>query len=377
MSDLVPLEPRLGLVEVERLARSAVEARTDDEAARLWLHARGSRSGNTFDSYSREARRLLLWLDERGTSLREMTVEDAHRYYDHLGNPPEHWLRPRKPRRNEPLRRTQLLVAGLNAKSVAYARTVLMQMCNYLQKAGYLHHNVFYLSSAPLVIQQSVASRSLDIASWNWLKDWIAAMPRTTSMEEAHAVRARWLAALLYHSGIRREEVSKGLMSHFVRDSDAESHSWKLAVVGKGGKLRYVTVNSSLLNELVLYRSELGIEPMLPTPGEQLPLVVSLHGKRQAQPLTPRAIGMIFGEIAQSAARACEDPHIRARLEQTSTHWMRHTNATHRLKAGASLETTQDELGHADPKTTRIYAEAVDEQRREDAEKLAHLSQQR
>jgi site-specific recombinase XerD len=54
-----------------------------------------------------------------------------------------------------------------------------------------------------------------------------------------------------------------------------------------------------------------------------------------------------------------------------TTHWLRHTNATHRLLAGASLETTQDELGHADPHTTRIYAKTSDTKRREDAEKLA------
>jgi len=44
------------------------------------------------------------------------------------------------------------------------------------------------------------------------------------------------------------------------------------------------------------------------------------------------------------------------------------------LKAGASLATTQDELGHADPKTTRIYASSMSEERIEDAEKLARIS---
>jgi len=39
-----------------------------------------------------------------------------------------------------------------------------------------------------------------------------------------------------------------------------------------------------------------------------------------------------------------------------------------------SLETTQDELGHADPRTTRIYAKASDTRRKEDAQKLAKLA---
>ncbi|MNY26647.1 hypothetical protein D3C86_1605070 [compost metagenome] len=40
---------------------------------------------------------------------------------------------------------------------------------------------------------------------------------------------------------------------------------------------------------------------------------------------------------------------------------------------GASLETTQDELGHADPRTTRIYAKTSSVARKDDAEKLAEL----
>ena len=56
-----------------------------------------------------------------------------------------------------------------------------------------------------------------------------------------------------------------------------------------------------------------------------------------------------------------------------TTHWMRHTNATHRLMAGASLETTQDELGHVSPLTTRIYTHTLEEKRAEDAEKLTQL----
>jgi site-specific recombinase XerD len=60
---------------------------------------------------------------------------------------------------------------------------------------------------------------------------------------------------------------------------------------------------------------------------------------------------------------------------QLSTHWLRHTNATHRLLAGASLETTQDELGHADPKTTRLYVKTLDQQRRADVDKFVKLQQ--
>ena len=61
-------------------------------------------------------------------------------------------------------------------------------------------------------------------------------------------------------------------------------------------------------------------------------------------------------------------------FQQLSTHWLRHTNATHRLLAGASLETTQDELGHADPKTTRRYVHTVDAQRRDDLQRFLQVN---
>ena len=46
-------------------------------------------------------------------------------------------------------------------------------------------------------------------------------------------------------------------------------------------------------------------------------------------------------------------------------------SATHRQEAGARLETTQQELGHANPKTTLRYAKIAARARREDAERFA------
>lgn len=369
MPDLIaalPAKPQLATLPA---ADVALAATTDVEAVSAWLIARGGRSRNTFDAYRREAARLLLWLDERGLSLREMKVEHAHEFYQHLGNPPKHWLRPRKPKRGERLRPTQVLVGRLNPKSISYARTVLGQMATYLHEAGYLSRNVFRLSLRPAVVETNTASRNLDLESWDWLWQWVVEMPRITMVEAAHAIRARWLFALLYHTGVRREEVASARMGDFVR----KDGNWELRVVGKGAKERFVTVNSALLQELVIYRTALELENKYPVPGEALPLVASINRSRQHDPLTPRSIGMIVEEVSNRAASDCTDEHIRARIEAMSTHWMRHTNATHRLMAGAGLETTQDELGHKNPATTRIYAKVVDEKRRDDAEKLARL----
>jgi site-specific recombinase XerD len=350
---------------------AAIDAQTDAEAAALWLRAKGGRSANTFDSYRREALRLLLWLGEQRLSLSELKVEHVHLYYAHLANPPTRWIRPRKPHHDETLLPTQVLAGPLSNKSIDYSRRVLGQMCSYLQDAGYLQHNAFRLSVKPPIIVETIPTRLLDLDSWNWLWNWILALPCDKPSNAAHAARVRWLIALLYHTGIRREEAAHGRMGDFMR----RDRAWSLRVVSKGHKEKLVTVNSMLLRELIRYRSSLNL-PNYPVPGEETPLVVSVNAGRRNNPLTPRAIGLLINTVGRRAAGECADEHCCAQIARMSTHWMRHTNATHRLLAGASLETTQDELGHADPRTTRIYAKVSDVRRKEDAEKLASLSNQ-
>lgn len=348
---------------------SALAAETDSQAVNTWITAKGSRSRNTFDSYRREAARLLLWLDEQRLSLNAMKVEHAHAFFSHLGNPPAHWIRPRKPRRGESLLVTQVLVKKLANDSIDYTRTVLGQMCSYLQDAGYLQRNVFHLSIKPPVLVRTVPTRFLDLASWQWLWGWIQNQQSSTRIGTVLIARSRWLLALLYHTGIRRDEAAHGRMGDFIRRDNA----WALRVIGKGNKERWVTVNSALLQELVRYRKAVGLDGY-PVPNEIHPLVMSAKNARRMELLTPRVIGAIVSIIAEDAATDCDDPHIRAQIVQLSAHWLRHTNATHRLMAGASLETTQDELGHASPQSTRLYAKTTSKGRQIDAEKLATLT---
>ena len=342
---------------------AAIDAPNDAAAIALWLRARAGRAANTFNAYRREALRLLLWLSEQHLSLAELKVEHVHGYYAHLVNPPQHWIRPRKPMRSITLLPTQTLIAPLSNTSLHYTRTVLGQLCAYLKDAGYLSSNPFRLSAQPPLTVETTPKRLLDLDSWQWLWNWILQLPKSKQSD-----RLRWLFALLYHTGLRREEVAHGRMLDFVRKDAA----WSLRVLGKGHKEKFVTVNSTLLHELIRYRKSLTLTNY-PLPSEDLPLVASVSAARQGKTLTPRAIGSLIHTTSQCAAMTCEDEHRRAQIAAMTTHWMRHTNATHRLMAGASLETTQDELGHADPRTTRLYAKVSDTRRKEDAEKLAQL----
>jgi integrase/recombinase XerC len=349
--------------KVDPQNESALAAETDSQAVTTWIAAKGSRSGNTLVAYRREAMRLLLWLGEQHMTLNEMKVEHANAFFSHLGNPPADWIRPRKPRRGESLLVTQVLVKALANESIDYTRTVLGQMCSYLQDAGYLQRNVFHLSIKPPVLIKTVPTRFLDLTSWQWLWKWIEDQRSSTRIGNALIARSRWPCSIT-----RASVVTKRRMGDFMRRDNA----WTLQVIGKGKKERSVTVNSVLLQELIRYRKAVGLDGY-PVPNEKLPLILSTKAARRMELLTPRIIGAIVSMIAQDAANDCDDPHIRAQIVQLSAHWLRHTNATHRLMAGASLETTQDELGHASPQTTRLYAKTTGTGRQIDAEKLATL----
>lgn len=359
----LPATPPAGSSEI------AIAAQSDAEAVSLWLQAKASRSPHTFESYRREALRLLIWLHVNGMRLSQLKVEDVHAFFALLSAPPAAWLRPRKVAAGQQLAATQVLIGPLSERSLAHTRTILGQLLAYLQDAGYVQRNAFRLSLKPAVITETSQDRLLDLDSWQWLQGWLERMPSETRLEAAHALRCRWIFTALYHTGLRREEIAQARMGDFVR----RQRNWSLRVIGKGNKKRYVTVNSSFLAELVSYRQARGM-PDYPSPREEAPLIASVQAGRVAKPLNPRTIGLIIHQVGKQAAAECPDAHIRDQIERVTTHWLRHTNATHRLMAGASLETTQDELGHSDPRTTRIYAKSAHRHRLEDAEKLAALT---
>lgn len=347
-------------LETHAVAKEIID---DFEAISTWIRSRGGRSVHTFAAYRKEAQRLLSWLSQKKITLKMMQVEDANNYLSFLSEMPAD----KEKRRKDTCNSLQSKMAGDEKKytpsSIQYTRSVLSQMNGYLVDLGYLQRNIFKLSSIQAELRRTTQSRFLDLDSWLYLWAWIN--DQENFEDEGENRRARWLFALLYHTGLRLEETSKAKMGDLVRTNGF----WSLRVVGKRSKERFVTINSALLEELHCFRRYLKLSD-IPMPGENFPLVPSF---RKSGTLTPRAISKIVQKIAEAAAKKCTDQHIANRIIQISPHWMRHTNATHRLMAGASLESTQDELGHNDPRTTRIYAKTVDSTRRLESEKLVLL----
>jgi site-specific recombinase XerD len=75
-----------------------------------------------------------------------------------------------------------------------------------------------------------------------------------------------------------------------------------------------------------------------------------------------------FSGIANDAPLSNE--RERKRFVEASTHWLRHTFASHALADGMSLDVVRDVMGHASIATTSIYLSAERKRKAQQMEQL-------
>jgi len=340
---------------------SQISARTDLEAVQTWL-AEYAHSPHTLRSYRKEVERLLVWATHaRGKPLSGLAREDLLLYEAFLARPGEDWIDPRMPRRGGGRR---LFDGPLSPRSVRHALGILSGLFGYLVAAGYLSGNPLALrrGRAAKVLRKAAAERYLELPLWQFLLDFIDQLPCDTPRAQQRQVRARWVFRLLHGVGLRAAEAAQARAEDLVY----RRGKWWLRVTGKGGVEGDVPVSDELMQEFARYRGFHGLPP-LPSPGEQIPLILSLGGTSE-RCMTPTAIYLMVKEVLvlASDARQAADPAGAAKLRSASTHWLRHTAATHQADAGTDLRFIQKNLRHASLETTAIYLH-VDEDRRHEA----------
>lgn len=356
-----PLPAMDGSVGTNR-ARGGVRqiaADTDVDAVKLWL-AEYMDSPHTLRSYRKEAVRLLTWATQGlGKPLSSLNREDLLAYEAFVSQPPAEWIDPGMPRRGAGRR---LFIGPLSPRSVRQAMGILSGMFGYLVAAGYLAGNPLALRrrrGEAKSSRRAAVERYLDQGLWQSVLDFIETLPNTSRREQQHFERARWLFRLLYGASLRVSEAAQA------RTSDLEQRrgKWWLHVVGKGGAEGDIPISDELIADLARYRQFHGL-PGLPSGQENTPLVMSVTG-RTDQFLTPTAIYLIVKEVFRRAAKALEttDPGGSATLLRASTHWLRHTSATHQADAGNDIRFIQKNLRHASIETTAIYLHAEDDRR--------------
>jgi integrase/recombinase XerD len=138
----------------------------------------------------------------------------------------------------------------------------------------------------------------------------------------------------LYNSGARASEASELLISNI---------NWYdkcVTVTGKGNKQRACPLWPSTIEQLRTVAS-------MRTPNQNLFI------NRNGQPITRFGIHTMVERHALKASESM--PSIKTK--KVSPHVIRHTAATHLLRAGVDINTIRVWLGHVSMTTTNIYAE--------------------
>lgn len=372
-----------------------IEADTDYDAVLVWLrakgrgtevpaHAGGADSGpqawlqklsHTQRSYRKEAERFLLWaIVQRGKPLSSISVEDCIEYATFLADPQpsSRWCGTRARERWSPLWRP--FEGPLSAAARRQAVSILKNLYGFLVDQNYLMGNPWTAVPVPRQVRQGLdVSRSLTATQWRFVRQ-----QADLAGEHSTAIRLRLALDLLYATGLRTAEAVNArvadlqLVLYFDGDSHEHVNGWMLSVVGKGSRLREVPVPDVVVEQIRAYLDHRGLGRHLASPEAQSAYLLAgaIDSAQRAPGLKrigeqDRAAGISEAtlyrqlkdhfEACGRALSVAGDHAAAARLARASTHWLRHTHASHALASGVRVQDAQQNLGHASLSTTTAY----------------------
>lgn len=368
--DVLPIERQAPLADLDGSAGrnrapadSCVLAATDDlQAINAWLDLH--EASTTKRAYRKEAERVLLWaVVQLGKPLSSLMTEDAIAYRAFLREPTPRarWVGPHRNRTDPDWRP---FTGNLSPRSVAYALTVVKSLFAWLVDQRYLMANPF----SGVKVRGADKARAIDIshaftdAEWTLIRTIANDLERRHGWEPPAAQRARFLLDFSYATGLRPGELVALRLGQIAPDASGD---WWVKVVGKGAKTGTVALPPLGLTALGRYLDARGIslEPLRWKPSASL--VATLEGEER---ISATRLWAVMKRVFESVARAAEQLErpqeaLAAKLRLASTHWMRHTHASHALGKGADLMAVRDNLRHASIDTTSIYLRSEDVKR--------------
>lgn len=200
---------------------------------------------------------------------------------------------------------------------------VLRSFYRAIVAMGHLDHTDNPMAGFPTI---KATPRKLPVTLSSEEVERLIAMPGTDTVL---GVRDRAILTLLYGTGIRATECAT------LQERDVDLKEMTITVAGKGGHQRTVPLNETVTSALEVYRRVRG--DVAPTSG----FFRSRFGRAMKR-------GAIYERVRSWGARA----RIR---KNVSPHRLRHTFATHLVRAGVGLVTIRDLLGHRLITSTQIY----------------------
>jgi site-specific recombinase XerD len=331
---------------------------------------------HTQRAYRKEGERFLLWaVIERGKALSSMTAEDCGAYREFLADPlpKARWCAQRNRERWSPLWRP--FEGPLSPAAQRHAVTILKSLYAYLVDHNYLMGNPWAGVGVPKSAAPRVnAGRSFTRAQWRFVLQQLETRG-DSSVERRLAVALE----LLYATGLRLSEAVAARVDDLQkvdyppdRDDDQALEGWVLGVVGKGMRQREVPVPDAFVARLGAYLASRGLGADVESPANRgACLLGKASDMADRAPQLARAgfdakdgiaantlydqVKRFFADCATLLRETKGDARGAARFEQASTHWLRHTHASHSIASGTPVEIAQQNLGHASLATTTVY----------------------
>ena len=348
---------------------------------------------HTQRAYRKEAERFLLWaIVHKGRALSSMTNEDCTEYRNFLTDPQPatRWCGSRARERWSPLWRP--FEGPLSASAQRHSLTILRNLYGFLVDQNYLMGNPWSAVQAVRAPGPRVnPGRSLTLAQWAFVQGQLAMLAESSANRRlALAVR------LLYATGLRLSEVVAATVDDLQwvsYSADAQDNEplegWTLRVIGKGQREREVPVPIRVVDELKDYLASRGLnrDPadggnrgafLLGKAADAATRAPGLYGAG-AWAFDPR-VGMAASSLydqlkafftdCAAVLKGQGDSRGAERMARASTHWLRHSHASHAIAGGMPIEIAQQNLGHASLATTTVYVTTESKRRMKAVEKF-------
>jgi site-specific recombinase XerD len=353
-------------------------------------------SVGTFNSYRREAERLLQWCWHiKKLTLPELKREHIEQFVHFCQNPSTNWISLKKVPRyiesedkripNSEWRpfvvnipksaKAQGVSASIDDFKLSNGSTqevfaILSSLFNFLIAEEYVLSNPVALirqkSKFIRKRQQNAPIRRLSLIQWEAV---LNATESLASQNPEKHERTRFMLSMLYGMYLRISELAASqrwcpLMNHFAKDS---SGNWWFTTVGKGNKERQIAVSQAMLQSLIRWRLFLGLTP-LPSPADNSPLIPRIRGNGPMSDTAPirRIVQGCFDLAAQTLRHnhQIEEANI---LATATVHWLRHTGISEDVKT-RPREHVRDDAGHSSSATTDRYIDIELQERHRSAQ---------
>ncbi|CDZ77656.1 site-specific tyrosine recombinase XerC [Legionella massiliensis] len=351
----------------------------------------------TFNSYRREAERLLQWCWQiKKIRLNELKREHIEQYVRFCQNPPQTWISLKKVPRfiekeglrlpNEDWRPFVVTISKASRKQGSQASieqfslsqgaiqeifAILSTFFNFLIAEEYLVSNPVALirqkSKFVRKRQQNAPIRRLSLQQWATVLDTAEHLAQENP--DKHE-RTRFILSMLFGMYLRISELAASerwipTMNDFAKDSNGH---WWFTTVGKGNKERQIAVSEAMLDSLVRWRSFLGLPP-LPAPSDNSPLIPRIRGTGPMSDTAPlrRIVQFCFDQAAEQLRRQGLTEEA-DNLTAATVHWLRHTGISEDVKI-RPREHVRDDAGHSSSATTDRYIDVEMQARYQSARK--------